>query len=104
MNLKTSSELETRSLLDEVYSIDERKGLFELGHPFVNRIAETFVKAAGIGAVQAVSREAYLTAIDGNSRIDGTTIPPPPDAKKNRLPVGLRGSYTYTTHYLISFT
>lgn len=64
MNLKTSSEVETRALLDEICSFD-RKGLFDLGHPLLNRIAESFVKAAGIGAVQAVSREAYFTAIDG---------------------------------------
>jgi len=66
MNLKTSSEVETRALLDEICSFD-RKGLFDLGHPLLNRIAESFVKAAGIGAVQAVSREAYFTAIDGNA-------------------------------------
>ncbi|KAF3779742.1 Outer envelope pore protein 16-2 [Nymphaea thermarum] len=49
-----------RSLLDELRSFD-KGGLFDLGHPLLNRIAESFVKAAGIGAVQAVSREAYLT-------------------------------------------
>jgi len=58
--------VETRALLDEICSFD-RKGLFDLGHPLLNRIAESFVKAAGIGAVQAVSREAYFTAIDGKA-------------------------------------
>lgn len=88
MNLNTSSNLETRSLLDELCSFD-KKGLFDLGHPLLNRILESFVKAAGvfltipfsfsltflctnifffffqIGAVQAVSREAFFSAIEG---------------------------------------
>lgn len=64
MNLNTSSEVETRTKLDELCNFD-KKGLFDLGHPLVNRIAESFVKAAGIGAVQAVSRDAYFSAIDG---------------------------------------
>ncbi|RDY00207.1 Outer envelope pore protein 16-2, chloroplastic, partial [Mucuna pruriens] len=62
--MNSSSNLETRSLLDEV-SCFNKGGLFNLGHPLLNRIAETFVKAAGIGAVQAVSREAYLLAVEG---------------------------------------
>jgi hypothetical protein len=66
MNLKTSSQVETRTLLEEVCNFD-RKGLFDLGHPLVNRIAESFVKAAGIGAVQAVSRDAYFIATQGLS-------------------------------------
>ncbi|KAL8197875.1 hypothetical protein R6Q57_030163 [Mikania cordata] len=65
--------LETRSLLDEPKTFDRIGGLFDLGHPLLNRMAECFVKAAGIGAVQAVSREAYFTAMDGG---DSTSIPP----------------------------
>ncbi|CAN6467901.1 unnamed protein product [Victoria cruziana] len=53
-----------RSLLDELRSFD-KGGFFDLGHPLLNRIAESFVKAAGIGAVQAVSREAYFTLVEG---------------------------------------
>lgn len=94
MNLNTSSNLETRSLLDELCNFD-KKGLFDLGHPLLNRILESFIKAAGvflttpfsfsffffhllsylhyvqisfsfqIGAAQAVSREAFFTAIEG---------------------------------------
>ncbi|GJU23190.1 hypothetical protein Tco_1156532, partial [Tanacetum coccineum] len=56
--------LETRSLLDEIRSFDRKGGWFDLGHPLLNRMAESFVKAAGIGAVQAVSKEAYLRAVD----------------------------------------
>ncbi|KAL8245027.1 hypothetical protein R6Q59_011285 [Mikania micrantha] len=67
------NNLETRSLLDEPKTFDRNGGLFDLGHPLLNRMVECFVKAAGIGAVQAVSREAYFTATDGG---DSTSIPP----------------------------
>ncbi|KAI3522675.1 hypothetical protein L2E82_06066 [Cichorium intybus] len=59
--------LETRSLMDELRSFDRNGGLFDLGHPLLNRMADSFVKAAGIGAVQAVSREAYFTATEDGS-------------------------------------
>ncbi|KAK7363497.1 hypothetical protein VNO77_05641 [Canavalia gladiata] len=42
-----SSNLESRSLLDELSSFNKR-GLFNLGHPLLNRIAESFAKAAGV--------------------------------------------------------
>lgn len=45
----------------------DKGGLFDLGHPLLNRIADSFVKAAGIGAIQAVSREAYFTATEGST-------------------------------------
>ncbi|KAL6190882.1 hypothetical protein ACLB2K_037276 [Fragaria x ananassa] len=63
----------------------EKGDMFDLGHPLLNRIAESFVKAAGIGAVQSVSREAYFTATEGLGSSNGT----PPDIsghKKNRFP------------------
>ncbi|GAB4843030.1 hypothetical protein Ancab_013007 [Ancistrocladus abbreviatus] len=84
MNGKSSSRnLETRSLLDELRSFD-KGGFFDLGHPLLNRIVESFLKAAAIGAIQAVSREAYFTAIEG-SGIDssGGDIT---GAKKHRIP------------------
>ncbi|CAN6894245.1 unnamed protein product [Brassica oleracea var. botrytis] len=43
--------------MDEIRSF-EKASLFDLGHPLLNRIADSFVKAAGVGALQAVSREA----------------------------------------------
>ncbi|MCH93656.1 outer envelope pore protein 16-2 chloroplastic-like, partial [Trifolium medium] len=92
MNLKTSSEVETRTLLEEVCSFD-RKGLFDLGHPLLNRIAESFVKASGIGAVQAVSRATYSIATQGN-KVGNNGVVPPPDVSatnKRGLPSGLRG-------------
>ncbi|OAY67646.1 Outer envelope pore protein 16-2, chloroplastic [Ananas comosus] len=59
-------KLETRTFLDEIRSM-EKGWLFDLGHPLLNRIAESFVKAAGIGAIQAISREAYFTAVEGEN-------------------------------------
>ncbi|GJX07505.1 hypothetical protein Tco_0195437 [Tanacetum coccineum] len=57
--------LETRSISDEVRSYNNNAGnMFDLGHPLLNRIAGSFVTAAGIGAVQAVSREACFTALE----------------------------------------
>ncbi|KAL9252666.1 Outer envelope pore protein 16-2, chloroplastic-like protein [Drosera capensis] len=54
------------SLLDDLRSIDlEKDAFFDLGHPLLNRFAHSFVKAAAIGAVQAVSREAYFKAVEG---------------------------------------
>ncbi|XP_057419743.1 outer envelope pore protein 16-2, chloroplastic-like [Lotus japonicus] len=85
-----SSNLETRSLLDELSHFN-KGGLFDFGHPLLNRIAESFVKAAGIGAVQAVSREAYFTAVEGAGIDNAGGMPPEVSAtRKNRLP-GLRG-------------
>ncbi|XP_072959121.1 outer envelope pore protein 16-2, chloroplastic-like [Typha angustifolia] len=43
----------------------EKDWLFDFGHPLLNRVAESFVKAAGIGAIQAVSRESYFIAVEG---------------------------------------
>ncbi|GMH08552.1 hypothetical protein Nepgr_010392 [Nepenthes gracilis] len=60
----SSSHSETRSLLDEMRNFN-KGSVFDLGHPLLNRIAESFVKAAAIGAVQAVCREAYFTAVEG---------------------------------------
>ncbi|KAL7123769.1 hypothetical protein ABFS83_14G004600 [Erythranthe nasuta] len=58
--------LEKRSLIDELSSFDSG-GFLDLGHPLLNRMAESFTKAAGIGAIQAVSREAYFTAVESGS-------------------------------------
>lgn len=113
-----SSNLETRSLLDELSTFN-KGGLFDFGHPLVNRIAESFVKAAGvsiriciyfifslftnislsfshwfhiqIGVVQAVSREAYFTAIEGAGIDNNGGMPAEiSSTNKNRLH-GLRG-------------
>ncbi|XP_042510871.1 outer envelope pore protein 16-2, chloroplastic-like isoform X2 [Macadamia integrifolia] len=80
----SSSNLETRSLLDEIRSFDNGY-LFDLGHPLLNRITNSFVKAAGIGAVQAISRDAYFIAIE-SAGIVTTGIPDLPGTKKQRFP------------------
>ncbi|CAA2989151.1 outer envelope pore 16-2, chloroplastic [Olea europaea subsp. europaea] len=85
----SSTNLETRSLLDELSSF-EKGGFFDLGHPLLNRIAESFVKAAGIGAIQAVSREAYFVALESASG-DAGIHPEVGGAKKHRRLPGLRG-------------
>lgn len=43
----SNGNLETRTLFDELKSL-EKGWLFDFGHPLVNRIAESFVKAAGV--------------------------------------------------------
>ncbi|KAJ9546385.1 hypothetical protein OSB04_018928 [Centaurea solstitialis] len=74
--------LETRSFLDEVRRFNNAGVLFDLGHPLLNRMAGTFVTAAGIGAVQAVSREACFTALE-NATGDETSMANP--KKLNRF-------------------
>ncbi|KAF5194633.1 Outer envelope pore protein 16-2 protein [Thalictrum thalictroides] len=80
-----SSNLETRSLFDELKHF-EKGGFFDLGHPLLNRIAESFVKAAGIGAVQAVSREAYFTVAEGAGFDSGNHVTDVTGTRKQRLP------------------
>ncbi|KAK4802895.1 hypothetical protein SAY86_001098 [Trapa natans] len=68
-------EKESRSLLNELRGFD-KGGFLDLGHPLLNRIADSFVKSAGIGAIQAVLREAYFTAMEdsgSDSSTDGVT-------------------------------
>ena len=85
------SNFETRSLLDEICTFN-KGGLFDFGHPLINRIPGSFVKAAGIGAVQGVSREAYFTAIEGTGMDNAGGMPPEiSSTKKNRTLNGLRG-------------
>nr|GME06217.1 outer envelope pore protein 16-2, chloroplastic-like [Ipomoea batatas] len=76
----SGTNLEVRCTVeDEIRSLDHG-GLFDLGHPLLNRIVDSFVKAAGIGAVQAVAREAYFTAVEGAS---GDTAPEIGGVKKH---------------------
>ncbi|XWS53535.1 hypothetical protein CRYUN_Cryun10bG0009600 [Craigia yunnanensis] len=83
-----SSNLETRSLLEEWRNFD-KGGFFDFGHPLLNRIAECFVKAAGIGAIQAVAREACLIAVEGT---ESSNSPDTTGAKKKKHPFpDLRG-------------
>ncbi|KAF7831921.1 outer envelope pore protein 16-2, chloroplastic-like [Senna tora] len=55
LQLLGDSNLETCSLFDELRSFDKRCFFFDLGHPLLNRIAESFVKVAGVlGLIIAV--------------------------------------------------
>ncbi|KAL2534663.1 Outer envelope pore protein 16-2 [Abeliophyllum distichum] len=76
------NNLENRSLLGELACFD-KGGYFDLGHPLLNRIAESFFKAAGIGAVQAVSREAYFTTVESASGDTGGFPPEVSGAKSH---------------------
>uniref|UniRef100_A0A0E0KCQ9 Uncharacterized protein n=1 Tax=Oryza punctata TaxID=4537 RepID=A0A0E0KCQ9_ORYPU len=46
MSGSSNSSLETRTFLDEVRGL-EKNWMLDLGHPLLNRVAESFVKAAG---------------------------------------------------------
>ncbi|KAL8486145.1 hypothetical protein ACS0TY_023021 [Phlomoides rotata] len=86
----SGSNLETRSVIDELRSFDSG-GYFDFGHPLLNRMAESFIKASGIGAIQAVSREAYFTALESASGDIGSSIPPETGSKKHHRFPDLRG-------------
>jgi len=89
MSNTSGKNLETRTLLDEFRNFD-KEGFLDLGHPLLNRIAESFVKAAGIGAVQAVSREAYFITVEG-AGLDSGGVPPELTGRKKRRFPDLRG-------------
>ncbi|KAK4856899.1 hypothetical protein QYF36_022427 [Acer negundo] len=79
-----SSNLEHRLLLGELRGF-EKGSFFDLGHPLLNRIADSFIKAAGIGALQAISREAYFTALEG-TKLDSSNVPEISGSKKHNFP------------------
>ncbi|XP_051181565.1 outer envelope pore protein 16-2, chloroplastic [Lolium perenne] len=62
---------ETRKFVDEVRGL-KKNWMLDLGHPLLNRVADSFVKAAGIGAIQAVTRDSYFMAIEGESGVTGS--------------------------------
>lgn len=45
-----------RKVMDEIRSF-EKASLFDLGHPLLNRIADSFVKAAGVSSICFQIRE-----------------------------------------------
>jgi hypothetical protein len=60
------SRLDARKLKEEVASMD-RRPLVDLGHPLLNRVTDSFIRAAGVGAARAVSKEAYFVTVEGLS-------------------------------------
>ena len=61
--MSSNSNLETRSLLDELSSF-EKGGFFDLGHPLLNRIAESFVKAAGVLSLSLSPACMFIPSLD----------------------------------------
>ncbi|XP_023514076.1 outer envelope pore protein 16-2, chloroplastic-like isoform X3 [Cucurbita pepo subsp. pepo] len=84
-----SRSLENRSVVDEIKCSQGGTFLYDFGHPLLNRVADSFIKAAGIGALQSVSREAYFTVAGS---LDSDNGPPPElsSARKRHVP-GLKG-------------
>ncbi|KAK3151397.1 hypothetical protein QOZ80_3AG0245330 [Eleusine coracana subsp. coracana] len=77
-------ENQARAFVDEVRSgLEQKNWMLDLGHPLLNRIAESFVKAAGIGAAQAVARESYFMAIDAG---EGGSVSGATGSKKRTFP------------------
>ncbi|XP_019180541.1 PREDICTED: outer envelope pore protein 16-2, chloroplastic-like isoform X3 [Ipomoea nil] len=79
-----SSNLETRSLLDEIRHF-EQCGFLELGHPLLNRVAEAFLKSAGVGAIQAVAREGFSAAVQGGCK-NTSAVTGAPKKRLQRFP------------------
>nr|AAV84280.1 dehydration up-regulated putative membrane pore protein [Xerophyta humilis] len=87
--MSSTTSLDTRTFTDEIKGGWDKGWMFDLGHPLLNRVTESFVKAAGIGAIQAVTREGYFITVEGSrSNNDGT--PDMTAGKNNRFP-NLRG-------------
>ncbi|KAF3573256.1 hypothetical protein F2Q69_00060045, partial [Brassica cretica] len=75
-----------RKVMDEIRSF-EKTNLFDLGHPLINRIADSFVKASGIRA-----------------GFDASSMGPPSEnagSKKHRFP-NLRGESSKSLEALAS--
>lgn len=56
-------ERESRSLLNELPGFD-KGGFLDLGHPLLNRMAESFLKAAGVRTSLLVSAASSFPAAD----------------------------------------
>lgn len=82
-----SGNSEAKSLFDELRF--DKGDFFDLGHPLLNWSAQSFVKTAGIGALQAIAREACHIAFEGTGPIKSTDITGVKN-KKQGFP-GLRG-------------
>ncbi|CAH8387809.1 unnamed protein product [Eruca vesicaria subsp. sativa] len=80
---------------------NEKASLFDLGYPLLNSIADSFVKAAGVGALQAVSREAYFTVVDDSGV--GFDSSENTGSKKHRFP-NLRGESSKSLEALVKNT
>jgi hypothetical protein len=86
------SRLDARTLKEEVASMD-RRPLVDLGHPLLNRVTDSFIRAAGVGAARAVSKEAYFVTVEGLSG-DSTGLD---NVKRNTHFSSARGKFRATT-------
>ncbi|ONL97227.1 Outer envelope pore protein 16-2 chloroplastic [Zea mays] len=81
--MNSGVDTQARALADEVRgSLETKNWMLDLGHPLLNRVAESFAKAAGIGAVQAVARESYFMATEG----EGGSVSGATGARKRSFP------------------
>lgn len=94
--------LETRTLLDEFRNFD-KEGFLDLGHPLLNRIAESFVKAAGVRIITfTFSFSFYITQVSGQlSRTSNNHGPIPPLTCGSQLKPELFALYRLATKELI---
>ncbi|KAE8801364.1 outer envelope pore protein 16-2, chloroplastic [Hordeum vulgare] len=92
------SSHEARKFVEEVRGL-EKNWMLELGHPLLNRVADSFVKAAGIGAMQAVARDSYFMAIEGES--GGTGAVSDATGSRKRTFPDLNGNSTFHLSELI---
>ncbi|KAJ1297486.1 hypothetical protein BS78_01G380100 [Paspalum vaginatum] len=83
-----SVETHARAFVDEARGCLEKNWMLDLGHPLLNRVAESFVKAAGIGAAQAVARESYFMAIEG----EGGSVSGATGSRRRSFPADLNGT------------
>ena len=52
--MSSGVEMQARAFADEVRcGLEQKNWMLDLGHPLLNRIAESFVKAAGVSAPHA---------------------------------------------------
>ncbi|KAI4966964.1 hypothetical protein ZWY2020_034652 [Hordeum vulgare] len=64
------SRLDARTLKDEVASMD-RRPLLDLGHPLLNRVADSFIRAAGSGRRNSVAGGILRHRRRDGRRLDG---------------------------------
>lgn len=82
--MNSGVDTQARAFAGEVRgSLETKNWMLDLGHPLLNRVAESFGKAAGIGAVQAVARESYFMATEGEG---GGSVSGATGARKRSFP------------------
>jgi hypothetical protein len=66
--MSSSVETQARAFADEVRGgLEHKNWMLDLGHPLLNRIAESFVKAAGVSTRRTLLASAALFSFPNNS-------------------------------------